>query len=283
MPMCSGIFSVVRASRLLLPTTPARQLWCCPCLRIRAASTHPARLQGLAPRRSTAAARHSSQGPERRHTRHAGSLTLLKHFRRKTWPGCPDIGQGLWRQIRQAVQRAQRSGRSGRQRSAGQKTRLDILFLLTGLGEHCSCVSSPLQQGVAVSCLPGLAHHLCGLPGGALAAAALPRLWSPLWGEVLCLLCTTTCSIPALTSLSTVCTGSGAPEASATLSLPAAAAEGMFHTRKHQLQARAAAVGAASPSSAAQANQLIRGYCAGPGDMPEQQKSVPPVHRKPAL
>ena len=112
---------------------------------------------------------------------------------------------------------AQRSGHSGRQRSAGQRA---CDTLLTGLVRASSCVSSPPQQGVAVSCLPGLAHHPCGLPGGALAAAALPRLWSPLWGEVLCLLCTNTCSIAALTSFITVCTGSAAPEASSTLSLP---------------------------------------------------------------
>ena len=95
----SGLFS--RASGDLVTALAARQPWCCPCLRIKAAGRSTARLQGLGPRSSTAAAWQGSQGPGGHHTRHSGSLTLLKHFRRKTWPGCPDIGQGLWRQERQ--------------------------------------------------------------------------------------------------------------------------------------------------------------------------------------
>ena len=168
--------------------------------------------------------------------------------------------QNLWRQIRQAVQRAQRSGRSGRRRSAGQKTRLDILFLLTGLSEHCSCVSSPFQQGVDVSCLPGLAHRLCGpqaaarwpscctsaAVGSSVGGSAVPplhhHLLNPRAGLVL--QCARARLHRRLVQLSPC-------------RCWAAAAEGMFHTRKHQLQARAAAVGAASPSSAVQGHQLI--------------------------
>ena len=89
---CSGLVFAV-ASRRRPTTLAVRQVWCCPCLRIRAASTHPARLQGLAPRRSTAAARHSSQGPERRHTRHAGSLTLLKHWGARNGQDHPTWGR----------------------------------------------------------------------------------------------------------------------------------------------------------------------------------------------
>ena len=112
--ICLCSWKWASASLLAHTTLAGWQLRCWPCLRIRAASTHPARLQGLGPWSSTAAAWQSSQGPNSRHIAHAGSTT------QDAGASGEDEGLGVQQGAMWQLWKAQRAASTaGRQRSGG--------------------------------------------------------------------------------------------------------------------------------------------------------------------
>jgi hypothetical protein len=156
--ICLCSWKWASASLLAHATLAGRQLRCWPCLRIRAASTHPARLQGLGLWSSTTAAWQSSRGPNSRHTGHAGSTTQ-EAFASGEDEG-PGVQQGAMWQLWKAQRAASTAGRqrSGRRFCWQQKeTLLPMQHRITSPGHSSDAHTrgwSRTENGGALSLQP---------------------------------------------------------------------------------------------------------------------------------